>query len=157
MMAPRLEEEDAEEDAPLTCSGGPRDWESFVFLLSIGESGEEEEEGVASLVVVDEGGETVVLPEDSEVVRLEEDEVVLGATPMVVMTEGVPGKLKSFLPSSQLACCADRRLMQKYVSVTVFWHLVSPFPPLSRSTPSSMQNSGQLELRHDWSVQEPRR
>jgi hypothetical protein len=156
MMAPRLEEEDAEEEAPLTCSGGPWDWEAFVFLLWIGEFGEEEEEDVASLVVVDESGETVVLLKDNEVARLG-DGVVLGAMPMVVMTEGVPGKLKSFLPSSQLAYCADRRLMQKYVSVTVFWHLVSPLPPLSRSTPSSMQNSGQLELRHDWSVQEPRR
>jgi hypothetical protein len=124
-----------------------------------------EEEDAASSVGVDEDEETVVLLEDGEgvlleedeVVLLEADEVVLCGTPMVVRIEGVPGKVKIFLPSSQLAFSAERRLMQKYVSVTVFWHLVKPLPPLSRSTPSSMQNSGQLELCQDLSVQEPRR
>jgi hypothetical protein len=85
-----------------------------VFSLWLGEvwEGEGKEDEDASSVV-DEDEDTGMLVEDSKIVLLEADEVVLGATPMVVVTEGVPGKLKNFLPSSQLPACAETRLMQK--------------------------------------------
>ena len=68
----------------------------------------------------------------------------------------IPAKNKTFFLSSQLASSADRELMQMYRSSVVFPHLEMPFPPSRKSTSFSMQNSGQLELRHVWSVQAPR-
>jgi len=57
-----------------------------------------------------------VVDDDSGMLEVDEDFVEVGATPMVVMADGVPGKNSSFLFSSQLASSAERELMQKYRS-----------------------------------------
>jgi hypothetical protein len=73
-----------------------------------------------------------------------------------MITAHIPAKNKTFLFSSQLTSVHERLLMQKYRSSVLFPHLKMPFPPSKKSTPSSMQKSGQLALRHVLSVQPPR-